>query len=281
MLLTNVKDMERRLKMSNNLNDLEMAKKRDHKIKITDEAINKVPNIQYKEIPETEYDNLQELARQVLKISKDENDSNEVAVTYSLESARLIEKGERYLGIALGAEHDVDPLSDSTSYHLIRASRDCVVLVLHNHPSLSVFSLSDIQFLLKYETVKLMVVVTNLGSVSYLVKNGKYDFEKAVVLLNEAIDLNNKAKNIKDLQEAADYFLKNCYNVGINYENRWEVHGMMEEHVVLSERPEDQLKAVEWAREQKKKILDDKSRRIADALMEKMTPLIMKNGTQK
>lgn len=46
---------------------------------------------------------------------------------------------------------------------LIRASRDCVVLVLHNHPSLSAFSLSDIQFLLRYETVKLMVVVTNLG----------------------------------------------------------------------------------------------------------------------
>ena len=56
---------------------------------------------------------------------------------------------------------------------------------------------------------------------------------------------------------------------------------MMEEHVVLSERPEDQLKAVEQAREQKKKILDDKSRRIADALMEKMTPLIMKNSVQK
>lgn len=36
-----------------------------------------------------------------------------------------------------------------------------------------------------------MVVVTNLGNVSYLVKNSKYDFEKAVVLLNEAIDLNN------------------------------------------------------------------------------------------
>lgn len=33
---------------------------------------------------------------------------------------------------------------------------------------------------------------------------------------------------------------------------------MMEEHVVLSERPEDQVKAVEWAREQQKKITDDK-----------------------
>ena len=127
----------------------------------------------------------------------------------------------------------------------------------------------------------MMVVVINLGSVSYLVKNGKYDFEKAVILLNEAVDLNNKAKNIKDLQDAADYFLKNYYNVGINYEKRQEVHIMTEEHVVLSERPEDQLKAVEWAREQKKKILDDKSRRIADALMEKMTPLILKNSAQK
>lgn len=197
-----------------------MAKKRDHKIMITDEAINRVPRIQYKEIPEKEYDNLQELAKQLLQISKDENDSNEVAVTYSLESARMIEKGERYLGIALGAEHAVDPLSDATSYHLIRASADCVVLVLHNHPSLSAFSLSDIQFLLRYETVKMMVVITNLGQVSYLVKNARYDFEKAVILLNEAADLTNKAKNIRDLQDAADFFLKKCYNVGINYEKR-------------------------------------------------------------
>lgn len=54
-----------------------------------------------------------------------------------------------------------------------------------------------------------------------------------------------------------------------------------ETHVLLSEKLEDQLKAVEWVREQKKKILDDKSSRIADALMEKMTLLIMKNSVQK
>ncbi len=206
--------------MCDELNNLEMAKKRDHKIKITDEAIRKVPRIQYKGIPDVEYDNIRELARQVLQISKDENDSNEVAVTYSLESTLLIEKGERYIGIVLGAEHAVDPLSDPTSFHLIRSSGQCVVIVLHNHPSLSEFSLSDIQFLLRYESVKMMVVVTNLGSVSYLVKNSRYDFEKAVLLLNDAVDLNNRAKNIKDLQRAADYFLNNCYSVGIDYENR-------------------------------------------------------------
>ena len=56
---------------------------------------------------------------------------------------------------------------------------------------------------------------------------------------------------------------------------------MMKEHVILSERLEDQLKAVEWARKQKKKVVDDKSRRIADELMEKMTPMIMKNSSKR
>lgn len=37
------------------LETLEMAKKRDHKIMITDEAIHKVPYIRCKEIPEEEY----------------------------------------------------------------------------------------------------------------------------------------------------------------------------------------------------------------------------------
>ena len=78
--------------MSSDLSDLEMAKKRDHKIIITDEAINKVPLVQYKEIPETEYDNPRELARQVLQLSTDDHDHRKGARTYSLESAQLIEK---------------------------------------------------------------------------------------------------------------------------------------------------------------------------------------------
>ena len=57
---------------------------------------------------------------------------------------------------------------------------------------------------------------------------------------------------------------------------------MDEDHILLSEKLEDQLKAVEWAREQKKKILDDKSRRIADALMEKSATLNLRvNPTLK
>ncbi len=206
--------------MDEHLKSIEMAKKRDHKIMITDAAIQKVPRIQYMDIPQNEYDNIQELVKSVLRISKEENDSNEVAVVYSLNSRQKIECGERYIGVALGTEHDVDPLSNTTAYHLVASEKECVVIVLHNHPSLSDFSLSDIQFLLAYETVKMMVVVTNLGSISYLVKREKYDFKSAVSLFNEAVDRNNKADGLKDLQNAADYFLKQCYNVGIGYDNR-------------------------------------------------------------
>jgi proteasome lid subunit RPN8/RPN11 len=210
----------RKSNMSNNLKDLEMAKKRNHKIMITDEAISKVPKIRYKNIPENEYDNIQELARNVLKISKDENNSNEVAVTYSLRSDKLIERGERYIGVALGSEHSVDPLSDTTSYHLVQSSDECVIIVLHNHPSLSDFSLTDVQFLLEYENIKMMVVVTNLGSISYLVKGTSYNQKDAIVLFNKSVKKNNDAKNLKDMQDAADYFLKNSYTIGICYDNR-------------------------------------------------------------
>lgn len=59
-----------------------------------------------------------------------------------------------------------------------------------------------------------------LGSVSYLVKGNKYAYDKAVELFNEAVDLNNEARNLKGLQKAADHFLKNCFSVGIDYDNR-------------------------------------------------------------
>lgn len=65
-----------------------------------------------------------------------------------------------------------------------------------------------------------MVVVTNLGSISYLVKGKGYAYDKAVALFNEAVSANNEANDLKGLQKAADHFLENCYMAGIDYDNR-------------------------------------------------------------
>lgn len=64
--------------------------------------------------------------------------------------------------------------------HLLTASLGCVVIILHNYPSLSKFSLEDVQFFLRNVTVKIMVVIINFGSVYYLVKG-----ENIVINLTE------------------------------------------------------------------------------------------------
>lgn len=202
------------------VNELEMAKKRDHKIVITDEAIKKVPLVKYKEIPDTEYLMLQELAREVLIVSKNDNDSNEVALTYSLDYRNLIAEGKEFMGVALGDEHSVDPCMNAVSHHLIAASFECIVIVLHNHPSLSKFSLEDVKFFLSNGTVKMMVVVTNLGSISYLVKKDSYSRKKAIEIYNHAVSVHNEGSNIQDYQKAASYFLSNCHEANIVYEDR-------------------------------------------------------------
>lgn len=60
-------------------------------------------------------------------------------------------------------------------------------------------------------------------------------------------------------QRVKSMVLKNQYNVGINYENQQDMHDIGEEHVVLSEHLEDPLKAIEWACEQREKIINKRS----------------------
>jgi hypothetical protein len=56
---------------------------------------------------------------------------------------------------------------------------------------------------------------------------------------------------------------------------------MGEDYIILSERLEDQLKAVEWARKEQKRLQKEKGDRISKELMEKMTPLILQRQESK
>ncbi|MCI9488746.1 MAG: hypothetical protein HFG97_01785 [Dorea sp.] len=196
-----------------------MSRKRDHKIIITDEAIEKIPFIEYRGIPEEEYEIIHRLAKQVLQISKTENESNEVAITYSFDSDKVVAR-EEVVAVQFGSEHSVNPMADPLSYHLIMSSRECAVISLHNHPSLSLISATDIRFFLEYRSICLLVIITNLGGISYLVKSKKYNYAKAVALLNETIRLHNEAVDLKGYQKAARFFINNCYRAGIIYEDR-------------------------------------------------------------
>lgn len=50
----------------------------------------------------------------------------------------------------------------------------------------------------------------------------------------------------------------------------------MKEYAILSECLEEQLKAVEWAKTEQKRILKEKGENLSKELMAKMTPFIIK-----
>lgn len=206
----------------NNMNLFERlgSKSRDKKVMITDIAISKVPFIEYKNIDPSEYDIIQAINKLVLETSKNENDSNEVAIVYGLVNMNALNPDSDYLGVSLGDEHDVFPCKDTASSKLINGFMKCAVMLSHNHPSLSLISLDDIQFLLEYSSVQLVVVVSNLGAVSYISKSHNYNRREAIILLNECITKHNDAKTLQEMEDAVKYFISNCNRVGLDYDDR-------------------------------------------------------------
>ena len=193
--------------------ELEQAKQRNRKVYITDIAIEKVPYINYRGFDEEKCAIMHELAKNVLILSKEENDSNEVAITCDLGTEKPL---ERY-GIALGSEHEVDILADTLSNHIIVSKDSVAVVVLHNHPSTQTFSLQDIQFFLQYYMIEVIVVVSNQGTIHYMMREEGYDYRKAFQLFKECIVDLSPSSPIEEQYLASLSFLAKCSEVGLYY----------------------------------------------------------------
>lgn len=95
--------------------DLEQAKKRTEKVYITDIAIQKVPYIKYKNLSEEQNHIMRQLARDVLALAREYNNSNEVAITCDIGADSPLEE----YGISYGTEHGVQITSDTLSNHIL------------------------------------------------------------------------------------------------------------------------------------------------------------------
>ncbi len=192
---------------------LEMAKKRDKKVYITDIAIDKVPFVQYKGFSDHQNYIMRELAQEVLTVSKDENDSNEVAITCDLGMTDPLE----VYGVSLGTEHEVDIRADTLSNHILVSQESVAVVILHNHPSIQTFSIQDIRFFIEFSVLQVMVVVSNQGTVHYLMREEDYDLKKAAALFNECVENLKKDSPLTEIYLAALSFLAKSSEVGIYY----------------------------------------------------------------
>lgn len=196
-----------------NLKSLKMAKKHDKKVYITDIAINKVPFVQYKGFTDSQNQIMRELAQEVLTVSKDENDSNEVAITCDLGVNNPLE----VYGVSFGTEHEVDVRADTLSNHILVSRESVAVIVLHNHPSTQTFSIQDIRFFIEFSVLEVMVVVSNQGTVHYLKREESYDLKKAAALFNECVENLKKDSPLTEIYLAALLFLARSSEVGIYY----------------------------------------------------------------
>lgn len=191
----------------------EQAKHHDHKIYITDVAINKVPLIEYIGFTEKQNHIMRELAQEVLTVSKDINESNEVAITCDLGMQDPLEN----YGVALGTEHEVNVLADTLSNHILVSRNSVVVVILHNHPSTQTFSLQDIQFFIEFPTIKIMVVVSNQGTIHYLKRDKDYNVQHAIALFKECVEGLNKNSPRTEVYLASLSFLAKCSEAGLYY----------------------------------------------------------------
>lgn len=195
------------------LESLEMAKEHGKKVYITDIAINKVPFIQYQGFTKEQNDVMRELAQEVLTVSKDENDSNEVAITCDLGADNPLE----VYGVSFGTEHEVDVRADTLSNHILVSQKSVAVVVLHNHPSTQTFSIQDIRFFIEFSVLEVMVVVSNQGTVHYLKREKSYDLKKAITLFNECVVNLKKDSPLREVYFAALSFLAKSSEAGIYY----------------------------------------------------------------
>ena len=170
------------------------------KVLIKESTINNLKLIKIEDLSDEENKLILEAHRRILRTSKEQNDSNEVAVVVNITNKLILDP-------IIGKEDETvfsDDLIDNEF---------CEYALCHNHPKGGDFSFEDINTFLGYSNIKLMTIVTNNGRIMYLYKGKKYTVKPLSKVIGK---LKFKTfKSISDKKYIVDIFDKNIYYMGI------------------------------------------------------------------
>lgn len=186
---------------------VEQAKKRDHKVYITDTAIEKVGVVRLSDFSEKQIADMLECHKELLRISKNRNDSNEVLLIGDLNFKEVT----RLMGGEFNVAPSENPFAVSRIAHADRQS----LVYMHNHPSTNNFSVGDIDTFICERAVKTITVVTNQGEVYALNKLKSYDHTKSRAILTDILN-SFPLGEFEDKEFVAEY-LKRCREGGVEY----------------------------------------------------------------
>lgn len=182
---------------------LNQARKHDLKVNITPQAIKKVPLVNIPTLSDVENRNIQLMHKQLLEDSMKNNNSNEVAYILSKNGVSKV----------YGTENTVDFAKSHETELLLKLSPERSLDVLHNHPKGSTFSLEDIDFFVRTNSVRSLTIATNQGKVMYLIKTKKVSIQKMVESLYNLTYSNDLTANIDKIADS-------LYTLGVKYKVR-------------------------------------------------------------
>lgn len=178
-------------------------KNRGQKVFITDQAIQKVPLVAPNGADHQTAFFIQETHKELLRFAQKQNDSNEVACLLDLTA-------NEKLPFVKGDQAAIDIEKDAASYHWLRSKSPGSIMLCHNHPGQSYFSLQDVAVFLKNDSVGTMSIVTNQGKVWTISKTSRFDYDAAFAELRKY-----RGAAEKEWDDVIDNFLKNGYTYGI------------------------------------------------------------------
>lgn len=155
-------------------------KNRGKKVFITDQAIQKVPLVAPNGADHQTALFIQETHRELLKFAQTQNDSNEVACLLDLAT------GEK-LNFVKGDQTSIDIEKDAASYHWIRSKSPRSVMLCHNHPGQSYFSLQDVAVFLK------TIPSAQCQSLQIRVKSGRFPKQPILITMQLLPNCTNTA----------------------------------------------------------------------------------------
>jgi hypothetical protein len=131
-------------------------------------AISNVPYIAYPNLTKEQCFEIQEQTKNVLRISRNENQFQEVAITYSLND----QSKDKYKKI-LGNFDSIIINDDPNTQELFKKAnekKDLIIISIHNHPNDSPFSITDLLLFCENPSIKIMEIVNRQGEVSFLLR---------------------------------------------------------------------------------------------------------------
>lgn len=187
--------------------ELEQAKKRNHKVFITDVAVNKVDKVALSDYSEEQIISMQEKHKELLRMAMAKNDSNEVLFIEDLNFKSEV--------TILGDEFVVSPGNNPFAVSIVSHAEPYSLIYLHNHPSTNNFSVGDIDTFVCEKVIKTLSVVTNQGEVYVLNKLNTFSYDKTRNLLADIY--HSFCDDEIDDKEFVARFLKRCTEGGIEY----------------------------------------------------------------